>query len=269
MDAFSTIGAFLVIGGICAVLAGLFLFVLGRGTLVDKRSFWNRVVDTPTTKIADAPGGTVIEVQGVVVPSEEGTVTSRWGRREAVWWQVEFSDTSDHIDTILHKEVVKRAFCVDDGSGQRALVRADLAHWNVTEQIWYPGQIFIPARPPMDRDLEREMKTFLLEKDGEQNRGGFDVTERVIGPGDPILVLGPTERGPDGQLVFHNRDGISETLHVSNMTQEQFIEDHKPYRRTARSMSMVGILVAVAGVGLFVIGLIMLAWRVVDPSAFR
>src|SRR4051812_21378496 len=108
-------GPLLVIGGI--------LFVIGLiATLSNLKNFKRRqrIIATPTTPIAHAPGNHLVEIKGRITPSEQGLLQTPFSGRHAVWCRITVqelrsSGRNTYWHTILN-EVDARPFLVDDGS---------------------------------------------------------------------------------------------------------------------------------------------------------
>src|SRR6185295_5997503 len=76
-------GALLVIGGI--------LFLIGViVTLTNLKNYQRRqrIIATPTSPIAQAPGNGLVEIKGRIAPSEQGIVQTPFSGRPAVWCRV-------------------------------------------------------------------------------------------------------------------------------------------------------------------------------------
>ena len=110
MVVFLIIGGFLVILGIAITFANIKNFQRRR-----------RIIATPTSAIAQAPGG-LVEIKGTIVPSEQGVLQTPFSGRHAVWCRVKVeelrsSGKSNYWATLVN-EVDQRTFMVDDGSAR-------------------------------------------------------------------------------------------------------------------------------------------------------
>jgi hypothetical protein len=220
-------GPLLVFGGV--------LFLIGFVvTLVNIKNFKRRqrIVATPTSPIARAPGNGLVEIKGRIVPSEQGIVQTPFSGRHAVWVRVTVQELRSHgRNSTWHTivtEVDARPFMVDDGSGQLARVLPLGANVMLDKQNVASSGTFNDPPP--------HLVAFLAAR-GVQTTSwlGFNKSmryeEEVLAPGEPLYALGLSRRDagppihdgyrmvPGSQLVlFH---GMGEELLLTNKTEEQ------------------------------------------------
>ncbi len=219
--------------GLPLIFIGGVLFVLGLiVTLTNVKNFRRRqrIIATPTTPIAHAPGNTVVEIKGRIQPSEQGLVQTPFSGRHAVWVRVTVqelrsSGRSRHWHTIL-TEVDGRPFMVDDGSGQMARVMVDDANVILDKQNVASSGTFNDAAPHLEAFLAmRGLKSTSWIGLNKSMR----YEEEILAPGDTVYALGPSRReagppvhdgyrmapgsmlvmfhgmGPDGELLLTNK----------------------------------------------------------------
>src|SRR5438128_1033993 len=110
-------GVLFVLGGILFVIGGI-IAVVGIPNMKRRA----RIIATPTSPIAQAPGNAAVEVKGRILPSEQGLVATPFSGRHAVWTRITVQEwrsrgRSSYWATLVN-EVEMRMFFVDDGSGQ-------------------------------------------------------------------------------------------------------------------------------------------------------
>lgn len=219
----------LIIGGI--------LFVLGlMVTLTNVKNFKRRrrIIATPTSPIAHAPGNGVVEIKGRIHPSEQGLVQTPFSGRHAVWCRVTVQELrSSGRNTYWHTiltEVDGRPFMVEDGSGQMARVMPLGADVVLDKQNVASSGTFKDAAPHLEAFLQsRGLKSTSWIGFNKSMR----YEEEVLAPGDPIYALGPSRRdagppvhdgyrmAPSSQLVMFHGMGLEGELLVTNKTEEQ------------------------------------------------
>ena len=219
---------FFVIGAVLAVI-GLVIVLANRKSMRRRR----RILDTPTSKIAQAAGAGPVEINGAIVPSEQGVFAAPFSGRPAVWAKVVVqehrgSGKNSRWVTIVN-EVAERVFLVDDGSGQHARVFPTGAQVLLNTQKVASSGTFNDASP--------QLAEFLAQR-GIATTGffGFNKSlryeEALLCPSDPIYALGPSYReggpgagpfreGPPGQLVLRAGATEREELIVTNKTEAQ------------------------------------------------
>jgi E3 Ubiquitin ligase len=249
-------GPLLLIGGI-VFLIGLVV------TLTNIKNFTRRqrIIATPTSPIAQAPGNGIVEIKGHIVPSEQGLVQTPFSGRHAVWCRVTVQELrsagrSRHWHTIL-SEVDGRPFLVDDGSGQMARVMPQGANVILDTQNVASSGTF--------NDAQHHLEHFL------QSRGlkstswlGFNkdmrYAEEVLAPQDVLYALGPSRReaGPpvrDGyrmvpgtQLVMFHGMGSDGELILTNKSEDQLTNKLLTGFVVGLALAGLGLLVSVGGI---------------------
>ena len=117
---------FFVIGGILALVGVIVMLANIRN--MQRRA---RIKATPTSKIAQASGVGHVEINGAVVPGDNGVFATPIGNKPAVWARVVVQElrrrgkSSTWVN--IYKETYDRVFYVDDGSGERARVHTERA----------------------------------------------------------------------------------------------------------------------------------------------
>lgn len=221
--------AFFIFGGI--------LFVIGVIVTLTNLKNWKRrqrIIQTPTTPIAHAPGNALVEIKGRVLPSEQGIVQTPFSGRHAVWTRITVQELrSSGRNSYWHTLLVEadgRVFMVDDGSGQFARVMPAGANVMLDKMNVASSGTFNDAQP--------HLEAFLLSR-GLKSTSWLGLNksmryeEELIAPGDPVYALGPSRRDPgppvnDGyrmvpgsQLVMFNGMGPEGELLLTNKTEEQ------------------------------------------------
>ena len=222
-------GFFLILGGI--------LFFVGVIVTLSNLKNWKRrqrIIATPTSPIAQAPGNGVVEIKGRIHPSEQGLVQTPFSGRHAVWCRVTVqelrsSGRNRYWHTIL-SEVDGRPFMIEDGSGQLARVMPQGANVVLEKQNVASSGTFNDAAPHLEAFLQsRGLKSTSWLGLNKSMR----YEEEVLAPGEPVYALGPSRREPgppvhDGyrmvpgsQLVMFHGMGPDGELIVTNKTEEQ------------------------------------------------
>jgi len=222
-------GFFLILGGI--------LFFVGVIVTLSNLKNWKRrqrIISTPTSPIAQAPGNGVVEIKGRIHPSEQGLVQTPFSGRHAVWCRVTVqelrsSGRNRYWHTIL-SEVDGRPFMIEDGSGQLARVMPQGANVVLDKQNVASSGTFNDAAPHLEAFLQsRGLKSTSWLGLNKSMR----YEEEVLAPGEPVYALGPSRREPgppvhDGyrmvpgsQLVMFHGMGPDGELIVTNKTEEQ------------------------------------------------
>lgn len=223
--------ALFIIGGILAVVGLIVTFSNLKNVRRRKR-----IIDTPTSSIAQASGQGRVEIKGHIAASEQGVVQAPFSQRHGVWVRVlvqelRSSGRSQQWVTIVN-EVDFRPFYIDDGSGERAKVMPGGAEVILDTQHIANSGTFNDAAPHLRQFLEaRGLSTtsFL----GFNKRIRYD--EQVLVVGDPIYALGPSQRQagppvsdgyrmvPGSQLVLSGGQGDDFELILTNKSEEQLI----------------------------------------------
>lgn len=216
------------------VIAGI-LFVIGLiVTLTNIKNVKRRqrIVATPTSPIAQAPGGNLVEIKGRIQPSEQGLVQAPFSGRHAAWCRITVQELrSSGRNTYWHtllSEVDARPFMVDDGSGQLARVMPLGASVILDKQSVASSGTFKDAAPHLEAFLQsRGLKSTSWLGLNKSMR----YEEEILSPGDPLYALGPSRREPgppvhDGyrmipgsQLVMFHLPGTEGELLLTNKSE--------------------------------------------------
>lgn len=197
-----------------------------------------RILATPTSPIAQAPGNGPVEVKGRVVAGEQGVVQAPFSGRLGVWVRVlveEYRSTGrSGYWAKLVDEVAFRPFFVDDGSGQMARIEPGGANVILDQKNVASSGMFNDASPAVQSFLaSRGLSTTSFLGFNKRMR----MSEQVISPEDPLYALGPSRRqaGPpvhDGYrmvpgslLVMYPSlaEGEGGELIITNKSEEQLV----------------------------------------------
>lgn len=241
------------------------LLVAVLGALSAAKSMKNvrrrrRILTTPTTPIANAPGGALVEVKGRIVPSEQGLLRSPFSNRDAVWFRVTVEELRRRRRTAawhtLVSEIDTRVFEIDDGSGQRARVEPARAEVLLHAQSVATSGTFKDAPP----ELERFLATRGL---ASTSWLGFNKTmrfqEEVLAPGDSLYALGPARRDPgpptpagayrsgaSSQLVLYDMGAGDLELILSNKSEQELARRLVVPFVVSVSVTMIALCAALA-----------------------
>lgn len=254
-------GALLIIGGI------LFLFgVIVTVTNIKNYKRRQRIVATPTSPIAQAPGNGVVEIKGRIAPSEQGLVQTPFSGRHAVWCRVTVqelrsSGRSSYWHTIL-TEVDGRLFMVDDGSGQMARVMPMGANVMLDKVSIASSGTFNDAAPHLEAFLQsRGLKSTSWIGFNKSMR----YEEEILAPNDALYALGPSRREPgppvhDGyrmvpssQLVMFHGAGPDGELLLTNKTEEQLTGKLLTGFVVGLVLTGLGVLLGLGGVAAVIV----------------
>jgi len=224
-------GVLLILGGILAVI-GVIVALVNVKNL--KRR--HRIMSTPTSPIAQAPGGGLVEIKGRILPSEQGVVQAPFSGRHGVWVRVTVqeqrrSGRSTYWHTVFN-DADGRVFIVDDGSGQQARVHPQGSNVMLDAQHVASSGTF--------REPPPHLQAFLASRGmSSTNWLGFNknmrYAEEVLAPGDNLYALGPARRdagppvqdgyrnAPSNQLVLFHAPGPDGELLLTNKTEEQLV----------------------------------------------
>jgi hypothetical protein len=241
-------GVLLIIGGI-AFLIGVVITIANLKNYQRRK----RIIDTPTSPIAQAPGNALVEIKGRIAPSEQGLLQTPFSGRHAVWCRITVQELrSSGRNTYWHTvltEVDQRPFMVDDGSGQMARVIPNGANVILEAQNIASSGTFNDAAPHLEGFLQsRGLKSTSFLGFNKSMR----YSEEVLVPSDPLYALGPSRRDagppvhdgyrmvPGSQLVMFHGMGPAGELILTNKTEDQL---------TSKLMTgfVAGIVVAVLG----------------------
>jgi len=219
------------------VVLGGTLFVIGViVTLVNLKNWKRRqrIIATPTSPVAQAPGNGLVEIKGRIAPSEQGLLQTPFSGRHAVWCRITVQELrSSGRNTYWHTiltEVDGRVFMVDDGSGQMGRVLPQGANVILDSHNIASSGTFNDAAPHLDAFLQsRGLKSTSWLGFNKSMR----YSEEVLGPGDNLYALGPSRRDPgppvhDGYrmvpgsmlVMFHGMGPEGELL-LTNKTEDQ------------------------------------------------
>jgi len=246
----------LIIGGV--------LFLIGVIVTLTNMKNWKRrqrIIQTPTTPIVQAPGNQLVEIKGRVVPSEQGIVQTPFSGRHAVWTRVTVqelrsSGRNSYWHTLL-TEMDGRVFMVDDGSGQLARVMPAGANVILDKVNIAASGTFNDAQP--------HLEAFLMSRGLKSTSWlGFNKSmryeEELLAPGDPVYALGPSRREPgppvnDGyrivpgsQLVMFVGAGPENELLLTNKTEQQLTSKLLGGFIAGLVMTGIGVLLGFGGV---------------------
>lgn len=248
--------ALLVIGGV--------LFLIGVIVVLTNLKNWKRrqrIIATPTSPIAHAPGNQLVEIKGRVVPSEQGIVQTPFSGRHAVWTRVTVqelrsSGRNSYWHTLL-TEMDGRVFMVDDGSGQLGRVMPAGASVILDKVNIAASGTFNDAQPHLEAFLSsRGLKSTSWLGFNKSMR----YEEELLAPGDPVYALGPSRReaGPpvnDGyrmvagsQLVMFVGPGAENELILTNKTEQQLTSKLLGGFVAGLVITGLGLLVGMGGV---------------------
>jgi hypothetical protein len=222
----------LIFGGIAALI-GVIITLTNLKNMRRRR----RIIDTPTSTIAQAPGNGLVEIKGRIVAGTEGVLQAPFSGRYGVWVRVvvqEYrrSGRSGYWATVVD-ETDFRPFFVEDGSGQRARIVPTGASVILDQQnVGSSGTFNDP--PP-------HLQSFLASRGlSAQSWLGFNKSmrynEEVLGANDPLYAIGPSSRepgppvqdaygrvAPGSQLVMYAGQGDALELILTNKTEEQLV----------------------------------------------
>jgi hypothetical protein len=226
-------GIGLLVCGVVLLLIGIIALVNGIPNLRRRR----RIIATPTSAIAQAPGTGPVEVKGRIAASEQGLVVAPFSARQGVWIRVIVQERrsrgkSSYWATVVN-EMDSRHFFVDDGSGQMARVVPPGANVILESQAVANSGTFRDAPPHLEAFLNaRGLKSTSWLGMNKQMR----YEEQILAPGDNLYAIGQSRRqaGPpvsDGyrmvpgtQLVMYAAPGAEGELILTNKTEEELVK---------------------------------------------
>jgi hypothetical protein len=219
----------------------LSFFVLGCGaiglyTQRFNRQRRSRILNAPTSAIAQASGTGHVEVKGRIVPSEQGVLMTPFSNQHAVWARVTVQEwrqqgRSGSFVTIIQKSDA-RQFMVDDGSGQLARIVPDMAHTIIDERQVAKSGMFNNATPPLEAFLQAHGQKSVNMLGMNKN---MRYVEEVLRPGENVFAIGASRREPgppvsDGyrmvpssQLVMFHGGPPADELILSNKPEEKIV----------------------------------------------
>ena len=248
---------------------GGILFVIGVIVTLTNLKNWKRrqrIIATPTSPIAHAPGNALVEIKGRVLPSEQGVVQTPFSGRQAVWTRITVqelrsSGRNSYWHTVL-TEADGRVFMVDDGSGQLARIMPAGANVMLDKQSIASSGTFNDAQPHLEAFLmSRGLKSTSFLGFNKSMR----YEEELISPGDPLYALGPSRREPgppvnDGyrmvpgsQLVLFTGMGAENELLLTNKTEQQLTSKLLGGFVAGLVMTGLGVLLGLGGVAAVIV----------------
>lgn len=233
-----------------AVLVGIILFVQisRRG----KDPAMSALEGTTPTRAASAPDGEV-RLRGVVVPSEQGTLSEPLGGEPTVWWRVEaFSAASRATQhgirwRSLFTQRDARDFGVDDGSGQVVRVMANQAKYLTPMDMFGGVQAALaPDGLPWTRhELTPRIEATIRAQAPGSHASTLKAHRWALAPGDTVTVVGWLDRS-SGWPVLRDASPRS-PLVVYGIDEQTLTEDRRVRRRNRRVIVAVGVLMILAG----------------------
>ncbi len=219
------------------------------------------LVRTPTTPIASTPTGGVVEIQGTVVPSEQGLLVSSTDGRQVVMYQLDIYNTAGST-TLVHTTQARREFWLRDGSGVDARIVPGTCDPIVHVNRYSTGQTQ-PAftsdntlNSPMTRAIE-ELSRSLTGRTIEL----LLVEERSIAPGERVFAMGLGERSPDGTLYLRHLP--EHPLMLSTSTEPQLREAQVKESIFAGKLFVAFVLMTLVSGAVFVAGVL---WAVLGAT---
>lgn len=248
--------AFFVFGGI--------LFVIGVIVTLTNWKNWTRrqrIIQTPTSPIVQAPGNGLVEIKGRILPSEHGVVQTPFSGRHAVWTRITVqelrsSGRNSYWHTLL-TEADGRMFMVDDGSGQVARILPAGANVMLDKHNIASSGTFNDAQPHLEAFL---MSRGLKSTSWLGLNKSMRYEEELLAPGDPIYALGPSRRDagppvndgyrmvPSSQLVMFHGVGPDGELLLTNKTEQQLTSKLLTGFVIGLVMTGLGVLLGFGGV---------------------
>ncbi len=245
-------------------MIGGVLFLIGVVVTLANIKNWKRrqrIIATPTSPVAQAPGNQLVEIKGRVVPSEQGIVQTPFSGRHAVWTRVTVqelrsSGRSSHWHTLL-TEMDGRLFLIDDGSGQHARVMPAGANVILDKMNIASSGTFNDAQPHLEQFL---MSRGLKSTSWLGLNKSMRYEEELLAPGDPVYALGPSRREPgppvnDGyrmvpgsQLVMFVGPGAENELILTNKSEQQLTSKLLGGFIAGLVITGLGVLVGLGGV---------------------
>ena len=206
---------------------------------------------TPTLPIARTPAGRMVEIEGAVVPGEQGVVIAPASRRQAVLYRVDIYDTEGSM-THVYDAAEHREFWLRDANGDHARILpagartegAELRH-SCGERVKEVASAlrYVPMTPAVAAwasAVTNHAATHLM------------VDERVIGSNDRLLVIGFAERTAEGTLFL--RHSNERELCLSLLNEQQLLALRERQRKggwiaLAVFVGLAGIAVLLAAIG--------------------
>lgn len=240
---------FVIVGGI-AFLVGVAI------TLTNLKNFKRRqrIIATPTSPIAQAPGNGLVEIKGRIVPSEQGLLQTPFSGRHAVWCRIKVeelrnSGKNSYWQTVL-TEIDLRPFMVDDGSGQMARIIPNGANVLLDAQNIASSGTFNDAQP--------HLEGFLASR-GLKSTGFFGFnksmrySEEVLAPHDALYALGMSRReaGPPVHDGYRMAPGSMLVMSAGPTPETELLLTNKSEEQLTSSLLtgfIIGCVIAALGV---------------------
>lgn len=251
------------------LLLAVVVLIIGIAAMASSRKDLRRrrrILDTPTSPIAEAPGSGLVEIKGRVLPGDQGLVRAPFSARSVVWFRVTVEELRNSGKSSTWVKVVSevdgRTFYVDDGSGQTARVVPSGANVILDKQD--------VARSGTFRDAPPALEAFLQQR-GVKSTSWFGLNksmryeEETLAPGDSLYALGRAKREPgppvqtDGyrttpttRLLLESGIGEEEELILTNKTEEQLVSRLRTGFVTGVVVTAIGaVITLVAAASLF------------------
>jgi hypothetical protein len=215
--------------------------VIGLIIVASSAGDWRRrqrIVATPTTPIAQCSGDSVVEIKGKVVASEQGSFTTPFSGRPAVFCRVSVQERrrrgkSTYWHTII-EEIDARDFYVEDGSGQQARIAPRGANCVLDKQSVASSGMFNDPPPQLVAFLQSRgvsSETWIGTNKSMQ------YLEEVLAPGDSLYAIGPSHReagppqpdayrdSPASRLVMSGMSSGAMELLISNKSEEDLVKN--------------------------------------------
>lgn len=246
------------------LIVGALVFIIGVIITLTNIKNWKRrqrIIATPTSPVAQAPGNGLVEIKGRVVASEQGIIQTPFSGRHAVWTRITVqelrsSGKNSYWHTLL-TEADGRVFMVDDGSGQMARVMPVGANVMLDKQSVASSGTFNDAQPHLEAFLaSRGLKSTSWLGLNKSMR----YEEELIAPGHPVYALGPSRREagppvndgyrmvPGSQLVMFAGPGPEGELILTNKTEEQLTSKLLGGFVAGLVMVGIGLLLGMGGI---------------------
>ncbi len=253
------------VGGAIVFFVGLIMMLANMKNLARRK----RIIDTPTTPIAQAPGGHVVEVKGRIFPSEQGVLVAPFSGRQVVYARIVIqeyrsSGRSGRWVTVFN-QMQAREFMIDDGTGQYARVRIGGANIVLDRQKVASSGTFNDAPPHLAGFLAAHgMSTTSWLGFNKSMR----YEEEVLCPGDPIYALGPSQRTqgppvndgyrmvPTSELMMFAAPGPQGELIVTNKSEEELTSKMRTGFLWGVGCAGVGGLILFGGIALAIVAVI-------------
>ncbi|MBE7481675.1 MAG: hypothetical protein HS104_17055 [Polyangiaceae bacterium] len=238
--------------GVILLGVGTPLAVIALLQLLRARKEHRLLVVTPTTPIASAAHGKLVELEGTVVPSEQGTSIAPASERPAVVFSTEIYDTAGTVS--LEKTLQdRREFWLDDQLGSRARILPERGRVVVPITRYAPGHLggdTLQGRYRLTQMSDELYARMRAEVGGDRP---LLVEEQLIAPGERLLAVGLGERAADGTLVL--RSSVAHELVLSTYSEPDLRRLTRSEGKLALVLTLVFLGVAASGFVLVVLGL--------------